>query len=918
MTSPLQHVEQELVEHYQSRIDDLQKRMSPEHPLHRELQGLRGSLNQGFQDEIADQFERIEASVAQRNNPLSYLLQTPTGKSAQHRARNELLRQESIVEHLTEELSQQRSAEGRLQCASALRNALAEHADAWSRAHRNASSLDDLRAPGQLLQESLHKGLAEPISPAPHKSASPREEASMRQISVQRLLERAREPRERHLSEEEYPLAHDALELDQGVQASLHEILRARTDRPRETSGLQSTWSKLDQELAEAARNFGAAHIQQAFAAQPAPAPDLSHLAKLRADLFQRQIQAAQNLSQEQSQALRAEHKALAERASNWHQQPGTAQELTQGLQADLQRLQNAPNVAEQARIGLESALSGALQNLHAQTQTTPAPPAQPTPVRSPQQKMERAMEEMQGLSTQFDKTPPSTQINQAISQGASREGQKLQSILAQKLWKRQQTRPMQTSPALSATRVFASDKDAAKPFEAREEQPSPQSMWNQVEARQQARNQPMIYQEKAPQAETRVAVMGRAVESAVGGLLRGRIPRRGRKSAKPAPFSSFRGPGNQGPAPRMSSGMPSNIFADLSSRRMNQVYLPVLQRMGGGGFGMRPRAQKNPAEKITQELANPEALYSVLLGDAGERLWNERPDIAERLEANLKEVAQLVPDAGPDTISILKDYMDGFRTTVESWTSGGQDKGPNQEKHEASLSAEAEASRVFGEQMGGLFAMDTIDTLSKPADLVEQESRMVEMRLRAEKTSVDHDLIARVSKMIGKAPKKSVEAYSGPMSEKIAKEMGANAFTVENRMFLPENSPTALKAHEMVHAIEQDPSGAQDKIAKEEQVAYGVQHRFEQGKVSLQQALNNAQGRMELAKDTNHDPMKLPEEPGGTAGASGHNPAQQVQQHNADRFTKDEQILEALVEAVEDLMEYERALDFERYGDHY
>ena len=275
-----------------------------------------------------------------------------------------------------------------------------------------------------------------------------------------------------------------------------------------------------------------------------------------------------------------------------------------------------------------------------------------------------------------------------------------------------------------------------------------------------------------------------------------------------------------------MAAKMPTNIFADTSSMRMQSLYMPVLARMVGRPTPMlaRPRArQSEESRMMMQSLATPEGLYSVLLGELGERLYEEKPEIAQRLEASLKRAAAVLPDAGDDAAELLSRHAEHFRTTVESWLGAGEDS-IERGRTEPILSASQGSARTMGDYIGGIFAIDQHGASSSTIDLVGREADRVEQQLRAERTFVDQDLLDRVSGMIDRTPGRQVEAYSGPMSQAIAGEMGAEAFTVENKMFLPQSASEGLQAHEMVHAIEDSSDTSSAAVEREEQTAYGVQ----------------------------------------------------------------------------------------------
>lgn len=368
---------------------------------------------------------------------------------------------------------------------------------------------------------------------------------------------------------------------------------------------------------------------------------------------------------------------------------------------------------------------------------------------------------------------------------------------------------------------------------------------------------------------------------------------------------------------PRMAAKMPSNIFADTSSRRMQSLYMPVLARMVGRPTPMlaRPRARrKDNTGNLLNSVATPEGLYSLLLGELGDRLYEEKPEIARRLEGSLKRAAAALPGAGDEALPVLQRHTEQFRTTVETWLGAGSQEGVERGRTEEVLSAGQGAARTIGDYVGGMFAIDQHGAGASEIDLLQERHDEVEQQLRAERTFVDQSLLDRVSGMVGRGPSKNVEAYQGPMAQAIAQEMGAEAFTVENKMFFPHAVPESIKAHEMVHAIEASSDSHPRTIEDEERLAYGVQGKFEQGRKTIDQELRNATERMELAKEQNIPPPQLTTDPGGVAGTEDPDPALRTS-NPKDQMHKEEQLLEAVTDAVESMIMFEEDLDRERYG---
>lgn len=369
------------------------------------------------------------------------------------------------------------------------------------------------------------------------------------------------------------------------------------------------------------------------------------------------------------------------------------------------------------------------------------------------------------------------------------------------------------------------------------------------------------------------------------------------------------------GAAPRMAAAMPGNIFADVSSPIMQRVYLPALSRLSNLGVAARPRGEmRRDAADNARQLARPEAIFELLLGEAGHKLRQDHPDVAERLEANFKEIAQTLEDSGSEGISLLQRNASRFRETVESWLGAGQQaqNEPMELSHDSA--PESQAKRVVGKHMGMLFDADDSARRVNAAELAEDYAHEIEQRLRMEKVTVDQGLLGRVGAMIGKQGG-SVEAFAGPTSQQIAQTMGARAFTSGNQMFLPQGAPDSLVAHEMVHAMENNPTGDPTQIQREEVVAYGIQRRFEQAGEQMTQAVERSFDRMELARDASQAPIKLPSEPGGNPGGAQPEQRSRFPSTNTDRANKELEFLEHLVDAVEDLMGRNASIEVERFG---
>jgi hypothetical protein len=488
----------------------------------------------------------------------------------------------------------------------------------------------------------------------------------------------------------------------------------------------------------------------------------------------------------------------------------------------------------------------------------------------------------------------PTLDLGEEMQRGAQEQQARQQAQWVQRLMSRRVVRPLASAHGYAASRVFAGPKTAmelAPPLEGKKARGG-EGMLGQVEGRRD-RTQP-----ERP-VDPRLALMSRSVARAIDGIV-----------------ARSQGEQGGGAAPRMAAAMPGNIFADVSSPIMQRVYLPALSRLSNLGVAARPRGEmRRDAADNARQLARPEAIFELLLGEAGHKLRQDHPDVAERLEANFKEIAQTLEDSGSEGISLLQRNASRFRETVESWLGAGQQaqNEPMELSHDSA--PESQAKRVVGKHMGMLFDADDSARRVNAAELAEDYAHEIEQRLRMEKVTVDQGLLGRVGAMIGKQGGGSVEAFAGPTSQQIAQTMGARAFTSGNQMFLPQGAPDSLVAHEMVHAMENNPTGDPTQIQREEVVAYGIQRRFEQAGEQMTQAVERSFDRMELARDASQAPIKLPSEPGGNPGGAQPEQRSRFPSTNTDRANKELEFLENLVEAVEDLMGRNSSIEVERFG---
>jgi hypothetical protein len=893
MTDPTSPTESSLkgtlTAHYRGEIGRLRQRPDLADSARTELDALDQGFADGFTDALCDRFESVVRAIASQST-LSYLTATPTGEQLAHASADRLRRDEQVVAHLTAELKSSPSAQ-RPAAAAALRDALTSHRNSWQLAAEKRAVPEASLAPAQALLRGLEAGVEALIAPQP-AGAQPEPAAPQRsrEIDVARILSRIGGPERAHSDD----LRGELVLEDIADDGTVRELLRARVDQARAVAPTGAPTPRLaaaDQVLSLAARSLGAAWTGAGMAAQAAAASkpaDVVGLATLRAEIYRQRVQSATQVQGAARAAMERRHAALVAEAEHARQRAETDARFSADEVARA-RTQVAAELsaADDGRVP-SSILATLRARTHAAVDPGPILPQGPG-VAEAESALQYAL---------ASAAPEGIDLQAQVTQGAAEHQRATMGVLAERLLRRQASTSFASLPDFGAARVYAADRGAMDPL------PQDDSMWGGVHERRLSRD---AHEPTAP-IPPRIASLGRAIASSIERLV-GPPARRAGPVANPDATAQV--------MPRMAARMPSNIFADTSSMRMQSLYMPVLARMVGRPTPMlaRPRARrKDNAGALLDSVGTPEGLYSLLLGELGDRLYEEKPDVAQRLEASLKRAAAALPTAGDQAMPVLQRHTEQFRTTVETWLGAGSQEGVERGRTEEVLSAGQGAARTIGDYVGGMFAIDQHGAGASEIDLLQERTNEVESQLRAERTFVDQGLLDRVSGMVGRGPTRAVEAYQGPMAQAIAQEMGAEAFTVENKMFFPHAVPESIKAHEMVHAIDASSDAHPRTIEDEERLAYGVQGKFEQGRKAIDIELNNAANRMELAKEQNIPAAKLTTDPGGVAGTEQPDPGVRTS-NPKDQMFKEEQLMEAVTDAVESMIVFEEDIDRERYG---
>ncbi len=878
-----------LTAHYRGEIDRLRQRSDLDADTLSELQDLDRGFAGGFDDALCDRFETIVQRVVAQSS-LSYLSATPTGDAVTQSAAARLARDERIVSHLTASLSDV-SIGQRPAAAAALRDALASHRTSWHVAAARRAVPPDALAPAQALLRGIEAGVealvARPAQVPTEAQSEPRNAG--REIDVARLLARVGGPARAAADD----IRGQFVLEDIADDGTVRELLRARIDQarsvsPPSTAASDSRLAAADQALALAAQSLGAAWTGDALSRQAIAADrpaQLAGLATLRADIYRQRVESAVATGAARA-AMERRHAKLVAAAHDARNRAQGEAELTQSELARA-RADVASELGDAEGRVAPALLATLKARAHAVEAQLPSLPSSPGVAAS-----EAAL--AYALSSS---APEQGDLQAEVAAGSAGQQRASMGVLAERLLRRQASASFASLPDFGASRVYASDRAALDPL-------PDSSMWGDVQDRRRSRDE---HEPSAP-VPPRIASLGRAIAGSIERLV-------GSPARRPTPVSHPDATAQV--MPRMAARMPSNIFANTSSARMQSLYMPVLARMVGRPTPMlaRPRARrKDNAGALLDSVATPEGLYSLLLGEVGDRLYEEKPEVAQRLEASLKRAAAALPNAGDQAMPVLQRHTEQFRTTVETWLGSGSEEGVERGRTEEVLSAGQGAARTVGDYVGGMFAIDQHGAGASEIDLLQHRTDEVESQLRAERTFVDQSLLDRVSGMVGRGPARAVEAYQGPMAQAIAQEMGAEAFTVENKMFFPHSVPESIKAHEMVHAIDASSDAHPRTIEDEERLAYGVQGQFEQGRKAIDLELRNATERMDLAKEQNIPPAQLTTDPGGASGTESPDPALRTS-NPKDQMFKEEQLMEAVADAVESMILMEEDIDRERYG---
>lgn len=731
---------------------------------------------------------------------------------------------------------------------------------------------------------------------------------------------------------------------------ALHELLQMRITRARQTPGAvtpdtatqtesPATIAAAEDALRDLARRYGAARGAASMAAQERTRRDAAPtsttaLWQRRLDIHQRWLSDAEDTELAIAAASERRDNAASALSAALQDPSMDAGRLRDLLRQDRAALASAPGLSQAQRQTLDAALRDVAALAGEEDAARGAAQSVSRALADVQSNAAREADERREALTKraAQGTPQSSEAMRAeIAEGATEDApERVQRVLTQRLMRRATPRTFSTLPDLSATRVFTQESAERPAFSeafdsADGRRRQGESMWGQVQRRLARHGDPRGGRASQPRDGAKLARLGRHMESSVQ-----RLSQQMRSASAP-PISRAGAPspdlaGGRMPAPRL-RGMPGNVFADLSSTRMQRVYSPVLSRVTGRAVGrsVAPRARLNDIHdrqmtEIARDLDDPRVLYAALLGEPGQRLAEEQPEVADRLQASLKPVAALMPRAGAHGFEPMRRYTEQMRRQVETWMGEGSRDGVERGRAQPVLNAQGGAARSIGDYIGGPFAIDARGAGEATNDVVRQQAEEVENRLLHERTTLDPRLVKQVGQMLGKKVTRQVTAFAGPTASQIASEMGARAFSIGSAVFLPTNASAALKGHEITHALLHDgthSANADDhprKIEDEERVAYGVEGALEQGQKAVDAALQRTVDRMPLAKEQNIPPMRMPNEPGGVTGTSLPDPGQR-QASPKDQALKETQIIEAVTDAVEMMIQRNATVEQERFG---
>lgn len=262
--------------------------------------------------------------------------------------------------------------------------------------------------------------------------------------------------------------------------------------------------------------------------------------------------------------------------------------------------------------------------------------------------------------------------------------------------------------------------------------------------------------------------------------------------------------------------GMPSDVRPSTHSPLLRNLLLPAMERVSGPGKALA----RMPS--LTGASLTPEALYGVVLGEAGKELAERKPQVARNLLEQMGGLSQRLQQAGgvPSVAAIAQAGQE-MREQVASLATQA-------EAPDASTAEEA-ATEAVGETIGaGLDkGMAVIDSAGGAAgSAVDQVAEALEQ----EGSALSSEIKSRIEPFVNISAEARV--FSGPVATAALSEMGAEGATVGSDIFVRQDIVRAgpqvaapVIGHEMVHAQKLFRS-----VESEEQEAYGVEAAIRRG----------------------------------------------------------------------------------------
>ncbi|MEO1269867.1 MAG: DUF4157 domain-containing protein, partial [Myxococcota bacterium] len=872
--------EHALVDHHRARIDTLLAQLDPssEHAI--ELSRIRSALSdEGLNDLLVDRLEQLAAQLT-RQPELDYLLDTEPGQALRERSAEQLRHAEQTVRAVASQLGTDADDTTRLRVAGAVRDALDHYRQSW--VHTLEAFGEDVQTgPGALMLEAVGRSIRElPTSEPSADQITPEATPETSPITGIRSLDIGR----RFLADpdavgaylataERGELARDTTPKPQPVTSAtarpqgdpaVLELMRARIDQARVQATAMPTpdidrtapqpdaaapppeeLARLDQALSRAARSYGAAFVTEQAAQDTADLSQdrapvqltdrLARLATQRAQLLRTRIEGSPDLSGEPLQTLESRYQTLVTEAELLQAQatagrPAEATQLSNlrdGLSQDLGDLQQAEDlpadVAGNVAAQLQTAIAS-VQGLDRTSAPTPEPTLTGDTVRAGRA-LEQAAQELTAAdpNRQVDLN---TRIEQEANVGAQQR--RLDPVLTQRLWQRSQTGTA-TLPGFAASRVLATGDAELLPGSTDGDQrlvdaqaglaASSASLRSAntgldtetglgIRLQGQAAARALVPSAGADQLRSSMSQLGRTFSRGMSSL--SSVFAAGLRSPRTAPALQPQAAARI--APRLSSAMPTNIFADTSSAQVRDLYLPIVARVAGLSDDPLSEQQETAAPQLSMDLAaSPGALFEGLLGEMGAELRDARPKLAREVESRLEEVSRLMPEANVTAHAIADRYTDRLQRMVQGWLDAS--------RIDVSY-ARAQLSDTLDMPVAERFAPSTLGA----------SPEAIEARLKTERRAIDPSILGRLEQALGKSLA-DVEAFSGPVAGTMAREMGAQAFTVGRKMFFQEGAldtssaeRAGVLAHELFHAAENNTSVDRREIAREEASAYRIQ----------------------------------------------------------------------------------------------